>query len=110
MVVCSRRIAAFGERWRRHFGEPIGFWAKEFQQAEGQAHLHLLMKGPEYLLMKGPESMSAEGPERALPARQLLDQSRVRLALSARTNGEKCRCGPAGWDGCCWPALRLRTG
>lgn len=38
---------AFGERWRRNFGEPIGFWSKEFQLAEGRPHLHLLMKGPE---------------------------------------------------------------
>jgi hypothetical protein len=38
---------AFGERWRRNFGEPIGFWTKEFQLAEGRPHLHLLMKGPE---------------------------------------------------------------
>jgi hypothetical protein len=27
---------AFGERWRRNFGEPIGFWTKEFQLAEGR--------------------------------------------------------------------------
>jgi hypothetical protein len=38
---------AFGERWRRNFGEPIGFWTKEFQLAEGRPHLHLLMKAPE---------------------------------------------------------------
>lgn len=38
---------AFGERWRRNFGEPVGFWTKEFQLAEGRPHLHLLMKGPE---------------------------------------------------------------
>jgi hypothetical protein len=34
---------AFGERWRRNFGEPIGFWTKEFQLADGRPHLHLLM-------------------------------------------------------------------
>ena len=38
---------AFGERWRRNFGEPVGFWTKEFQLAEGRPHLHLLMKGPD---------------------------------------------------------------
>lgn len=27
--------------------EPVGFWTKEFQLAEGRPHLHLLMKGPE---------------------------------------------------------------
>ncbi|MBO0731981.1 MAG: hypothetical protein J2P57_22165 [Acidimicrobiaceae bacterium] len=38
---------AFAERWRRNFGEPVGFWTKEFQLAEGRPHLHLLMRGPE---------------------------------------------------------------
>jgi hypothetical protein len=47
----SRRLEAhrraFGDRWRRNFGEPVGFWTKEFQLAEGRPHLHLLMKGPD---------------------------------------------------------------
>jgi hypothetical protein len=38
---------AFGERWRRNFGEPVGFWTKEFQLVDGRPHLHLLMKAPE---------------------------------------------------------------
>jgi PAS domain-containing protein len=42
----ERHRRAFGEAWYRGFGErPVGFWAKEFQLAEGRPHLHLLMKG-----------------------------------------------------------------
>ena len=62
---------AFGERWRRGFREPIGFWTKEFQLADGRPHLHLLMKGPETMSDQDYRSLQertrlAKANERAL--------------------------------------------